>query len=93
MKVEQLNKIDQYNMSIGGVDHMDHIYWCIWLNYAQRNGGGHLFDVVDVAVNIAYQIYHQPHLNLGECRLDVLSFYRAIVDVQKEFAIPNTIHT
>ena len=36
--------------------------------------------VVDVAVNIAYQIYCQSHLNPGEYRLDALGFRQAIVD-------------
>ena len=36
--------------------------------------------VVDVFVNIAYQIYRQSHLNPGEYRLDNLGFRRAIVD-------------
>ena len=36
--------------------------------------------VVDVAVNNAYQIYRQSHLNPREYRLDALGFRRAIVD-------------
>ena len=48
-----------------------------------RYGGIHVVGgrfVVDVAVNSAYKMYCQSHLNPGEFRLDVLGFCLAIVD-------------
>ena len=57
------------------------MYRRIWLIYAPRNGGGLFFRfAVDAVVNNAYQMYHQPHLNPGECKLDALGLSRAILD-------------
>ena len=53
-------------MSTGGVDSMD-------LNMV-------VDTFLDVAVNNAYQIYHQSHWKSGDYRLDALGFRQAIVD-------------
>ena len=53
--------------------------WMIDLRY----GGSHLVGgrfVADVAVNSAFEIYRQSHLNPGEFRLDALGFSLVIVD-------------
>ena len=69
--------INQYNpcMYIGGADHMDQNIQAFMINLRTKKWWWPLFRfAVDVAVNNAYQIYRQSHVNLGEYRLDALSF-------------------
>ena len=81
VNIEQLNIINQYNMSMGGVDCMDQNISAYMINLSTKKCCWPLFQfVVDVAINNAYQIYHQSHLNPGEYRLDDLGFCRAIAD-------------
>ena len=61
---------------MGGVDRMDQKMSAFMINLRTKKWWWPL----DVAVNNAYQIYHQSHLNSGEYRLDALGFRRAIVD-------------
>ena len=81
VNIEQPNIINQYNMSMGGVDRMDQNILAYMINLRARKWWWPFSRfVVDVAVNNAYQIYRQSHLNPGEYRLDALGFRRAIVD-------------
>ena len=86
-------------MSIGGVGGMDENISAYMINLCIKKWWWPLFwFVVNVAVNNAYQIYCQSHLNPREYRLDALGFRRAIVSAHyclftaKEFAVYNTIH-
>ena len=75
------NIINLYNMSMGGVNGMDQNILAYIINLRTKKWSWTLFRfIVDVAVNNAYQIYCQSHLNPGEYRLDALVFRRAIVD-------------
>ena len=78
---EQPNIINQHNMSMRGVDHMDQNISVYMINLRPKQWWWPLFRfVIDVAVSNAYQIFRPPHLNPGKYRLDVLGFRRAIVD-------------
>ena len=46
MNIEQSNVINQYNMSMGGVHHMDQNISAHMITYAQRNGGDHFFELL-----------------------------------------------
>ena len=81
VNIEQSNIINQYNMSIGGVDRMDQNILAYMINLCTEKWCWPLFRfVADVAVNNAYQIYRQSHLNPGEYRLDAFRFRRTNVD-------------
>ena len=81
VNIGQANIINQYNMSMGGVDCMDQNISAYMINLCKKKWRWqHFWFVVDVAVNNAYQINRQSHLNPREYRLDVLCFHRAIVD-------------
>ena len=68
-------------MSIGGFERMDQNISAYMINLRTKRWWWPLFRfVVDAAVNNAYQIYRQSHLNPGEYRLGALGFRRAIVD-------------
>ena len=72
---EQPNIKNQYNMSMGGVDHVDQNISAYMISLRAKRWWWPLFRfVVDVAVINAYQIYHQCHLNPGEYRLYALGF-------------------
>ena len=75
VNIGQPNIISQYNMSMGEVDCMDQNILVCMINLHTKKWWWPLFQfVVDVAVNNAYQIYRQSHLNSGEYRLDALGF-------------------
>ena len=58
--IDESNIIIQYNMSIGGVDHMDQNILTYMINSrAKKWWWSHFRFAVDVAVNNAYQIYRQ----------------------------------
>ena len=81
VNIGQPNIISQYNMPMVGVDCMDQNILVCMINLHTKKWWWPLFlFVVDVAVNNAYQIYRQSHLNSGEYRLDALGFCWAIVD-------------
>ena len=79
--MEQPSIINQHNMSMGGFERMDQNISAYTINLRTKRWWWPLFRfVVDAAVNNAYQIYRQSHLNPGEYRLGALGFHRAIVD-------------
>ena len=81
VNIELPNIINQYNISIGGVNRMDQNISAYMINLRTKKWWWPLFRfVVDVTVSNTYQIYCQPHLNSGEYGLDALDFLRAIVD-------------
>ena len=94
VNIEQPKIINQYNVSMGGVNRMDQNISVYKINLRTKQWWWPLFRfVVDVAVNNAYQTYCQSHLNPGEYRLDALSFCGAIVDVYYRLyrkALPST---
>ena len=64
-----------------GVNCMDENTLVYLINLRTKKWWWPLFGfIAGVAVNNAYQIYHQSHLLLGEYRLDALGFRRALVD-------------
>ena len=82
VNIEQANIINQYNMSMEGVDRMDQNISADMIILRTKKWWWPLFQcVVDVAVNNAYQIYRQSPLNPGKYRLNAPGFRRAIVDV------------
>ena len=81
VNVEQPNIINQYNMSMEGVDRMAQNISADMINLRTKKWWWPLFQcVVDVAVNNAYQIYRQSPLNPGKYRLNALGFRRTLVD-------------
>ena len=81
MNIEQPNIINQYNMSMRGVDRMDQNISKYVINLRTKKWWWSLFlFAIDVTVNNFCQIYCQSHLDPGEYRLDALGFRRAIVD-------------
>ena len=75
LNIEQPNIMNQYNMSMGGVDCMDQNISTYMINLSTKKWWWPLFRfAVDVTVNNAYQICRQSHLNPGEYRLDALGF-------------------
>ena len=79
VNIEQPNIINQYNMSMVGVYCMDQNISTYLINLRTKKWWWPLFQfVVDVAVNSAYQMYHQSHFNPGEYRLDALGSRRTI---------------
>ena len=94
VNIEQQNIINQYNMSMGGVDRMDQNISVYMINLPTKKWWWSLFRfVVDVVVNNAYQIHSQSHLNPGEDRLDALGFRLAIVDAYSRLykkSLPST---
>ena len=65
----------------GGVDCMNQNILTYMSNLRTKEWWWQLFRlVVDVAINIIYQIYRQFHLNSGEYRFDALCFHQAIFD-------------
>ena len=97
VNIEQPNIMNQYNMSMGGVDRMDQNISAYMINILTKKWWWSLFRfVVDVVVNNAYQIHSQSHLNPGEDGLDALGFRVAIVDaycrLYKKSLPSTTIH-
>ena len=81
VNIEQPNIINQYNMFMEGVNCMDENTLVYLINLRTKKWWWPLFGfIAGVAVNNAYQIYHQSHLLLGEYKLDALGFRRALVD-------------
>ena len=81
VNIEQPNIINQYNMFMEGVNCMDENTLVYFINLRTKKWWWPLFGfIAGVAVNNAYQTYHQSHLLLGEYRLDALGFRRALVD-------------
>ena len=69
------------------------IHQCIWLTWAQRNGGGSVFDLLLMWPSIILTKHQQSHLNLGEYKLDTLGFHRAIVNVYYHLHRKNLLST
>ena len=81
VNIEQANIINQYNMSMWGIDCMDQTVSTYIINLDSKKWWWPLFQfVIDVVVNNAYQIYRQSHLNRGEYRLNSLGFNRTVVE-------------
>ena len=75
VKIEQRNIINQYNMSMGGVDCRDQNILAYMIDLHTKKWWWPLFRfVVGVAVDNAYQLYRQSHLNLG----DALAFAKPL---------------
>ena len=65
---------------MGGVNRVDQNISACMINLCTKKWWWPLFRFAVVAVNNAYQIYCQSHLNPGEYRLDAFSFCRAIIE-------------
>ena len=64
-----------------GIDRMDQTISTYIINLHTKKWWWPLFQfVIDVAINNAYQIYRQSHLNRGEYTLNSLGFHRTVVD-------------
>ena len=89
-------KIKQYSMFMGagGIDCMDPNVLAYMINLRTTKWWWPLFCfVVDAAVNNAYQIYCQSHLNYGEYRVDYLGVRGLIVDVYYRLYRKNLLST
>ena len=80
VKIEQRNIINQYNMSMGGVDCRDQNILAYMIDLHTKKWWWPLFRFVGVAVDNAYQLYRQSHLKSWRCfgfrQAIVVAYYR-----------------
>ena len=76
VNIEQPNIINQYNMPIGEVNHMDQIISVNMINLRTKKWWWPLFRFV---VDVAVQIYRESHLNPGNIDWMPLAFAEALL--------------
>ena len=82
VEIDRPNAIFFYNKTMGGVDRVDQNIGTYMINIRNKKWWWPLFRFrVDLAVNIAFQLYRLQPLNQGQKRLDLLGFRREIVQV------------
>ena len=80
-EIDQPQSIFLYNKGMGGVDRLDQNISSYMIGHRSKNWWWPFFHFcLDLSVNNAYKLYHQQKHSEGECKLDLLGFWRSIVD-------------
>ena len=80
-EIYQPQRIFLYNKGMGGVDCLHQNISSYMIGYRSKNWWWPVFRFcLDLSVNNAYELYLQQKHSEGECKLDLLGFWRSVVD-------------
>ena len=80
-EIDQPQNIFLYNKGMGGVDSLDQNISSYMTGHCSKKWWWTVFRFcLDLSVNNAYQLYRQQKHSEGERKLDLLGFWRSIVD-------------
>ena len=80
-EIDQPQSIFLYNKGMGGVDRLDQNISSYMIGHRSKNWWWPVFRFcLDLSVNNAYELYRQQKCSEGECKLDLLGFWRSVVD-------------